>query len=77
MACLLWLIDSPALSPWLTDDERRYLELRQQARRVVKPNEYRDKHFDKDAFFSIILDWKMWLLILANWSNAVPNYAMK
>ncbi|KAH6693576.1 high-affinity nicotinic acid transporter [Plectosphaerella plurivora] len=77
VACLLWLIDSPALSPWLTGDERRYLELRQQARRVVKPNEYRDKHFDKEAFFSIILDWKMWLLILANWSNAVPNYAMK
>lgn len=75
--CFPFLVDSPALSGWLDQDEKRYLELRQAARRVVKPDEFRDKHLDKAAFFSVVLDWKMWLLILANWSNAVPNYAMK
>ncbi|KAM0331621.1 hypothetical protein ACHAQA_003300 [Verticillium albo-atrum] len=75
--CFFLLVDSPALSKWLDADEKRFLELRQAARRVVRPDEYRDKHFDKHAFYSVVFDWKMWLLIFANWSNAVPNYAMK
>ncbi|KAM0568944.1 hypothetical protein ACHAP9_005020 [Verticillium nonalfalfae] len=75
--CFFLLVDSPALSKWLDADEKRFLELRQAARRVVRPDEFRDKHFDKHAFYSVVFDWKMWLLIFANWSNAVPNYAMK
>ena len=76
--CIFLLIDSPALSTrWLEPDEIRFLELRQQARRVIKPSEFRDHHFSKEALFSVLLDWKIYLLIFANWSNAVPNYAMK
>ncbi|CRK33818.1 hypothetical protein BN1708_006180 [Verticillium longisporum] len=75
--CFFLLVDSPPLSKWLDADEKRFLELRQAARRVVRPDEFRDKHFDKHAFYSVVFDWKMWLLIFANWSNAVPNYAMK
>lgn len=78
VACFLVLIDSPALSSaWLTPDEIRYLELRQIARRVHSPKEYREKSFDKHALMAVITDWKMYLLILGSWSNAVPNYAMK
>ncbi|KAE9571599.1 putative transporter [Colletotrichum fructicola] len=75
--CFFFLVDSPALSKWLDPEEVRFLELRQQARRVVRPNEFRDHHFDKHAFLSVLTDWKIYLLILANWSNAVPNYALK
>ncbi|KAF9880183.1 major facilitator superfamily transporter [Colletotrichum karsti] len=77
ITCFFCLVDSPSLSKWLDPDEVRFLELRQQARRVVQPNEFRDKHFDKESFISVLTDWKIYLLILANWSNAVPNYAMK
>lgn len=75
--CFFFLIDSPALSKWLDADEKRYLELRQEARRVHRPSEFREKHFDKQALMSVLTDWKIYLLIFANWSNAVPNYAMK
>ncbi|RYP20478.1 hypothetical protein DL765_002777 [Monosporascus sp. GIB2] len=76
--CFTLLIDSPALSTkWLDADEVRYLELRQQSRRITKPSEFREHHFDKELLFSVLTDWKIYLLILANWSNAVPNYAMK
>jgi hypothetical protein len=75
--CFFFLLDSPARAKFLNDDEKRYLVLRQQARRVVRSDEYRDKHFDRKAFFSVIFDWKMYLLIFSNWSNAVPNYALK
>lgn len=75
--CFFFLIDSPALSKWLDVDEKRYLELRQEARRVHRPSEFREKHFDKQALMSVLTDWKIYLLIFANWSNAVPNYAMK
>ena len=79
--CFLFLVDSPALSSrWLEADEIRYLELRQMARRSNTPKEFRDnsnKHFDLAIFKDIFCDYKIYLLIFANWSNAVPNYAMK
>lgn len=76
--CFLILADSPALAhSWLTPDEIRYLELRQVARQIHAPRDFSEKRFDWSALRSVALDWKMYLLILANWSNAVPNYAMK
>ncbi|KAJ1334965.1 MFS transporter ACS family allantoate permease [Microdochium nivale] len=78
VACFFFLVDTPALSSkWLTPDQIRYLEARQNTRRLTAPNEFRDNHFDKASVLSVIGDWKMYLLIFANWSNAVPNYAMK
>ncbi|KAK7991333.1 major facilitator superfamily domain-containing protein [Apiospora saccharicola] len=69
--CFPLLIDSPALSGrWLEPDEIRYLELRQIARRVGNTTEYREKHFDVSAFWAVVADWKMYLLILGSWSNA-------
>jgi len=78
VACFFLLVDSPTLSSaWLTPDEIRYLELRQAARRSHQAPEARQKTFDWTALRAVATDWKMYLLILANWSNAVPNYAMK
>ncbi|KAB8279147.1 major facilitator superfamily domain-containing protein [Aspergillus minisclerotigenes] len=69
------LLDSPQLSSaWLTPDEVRFLEVRQIA------NSTQGAHKDGvawSALISVLTDWKIYLLILANWSNAVPNYALK
>ncbi len=79
--CFFLLCDSPALSArWLDAEEIRYLELRQLARRSNGPLELKDKarkQFDVAIFNDIFWDYKIYLLVLANWSNAVPNYAMK
>ncbi|CAM1506074.1 Fc.00g057150.m01.CDS01 [Cosmosporella sp. VM-42] len=77
--CFFFLCDSPALSTrWLDAQEIRYLELRQLRRRVTTPGEYKDeKGFNSSIFKDILFDYKIYLLIFANWSNAVPNYAMK
>ncbi|WXC42306.1 hypothetical protein QX201_002085 [Fusarium graminearum] len=72
-----FLIDSPTLSYWLTDEEKRYLTLRQASRRVTNSGEYREKTFDKGALFSVIKDWKIYLLTIMSWSNAAPNYGLK
>ncbi|EGX88203.1 Major facilitator superfamily transporter [Cordyceps militaris CM01] len=76
--CFLMLCDSPALSTrWLDADEIRYLELRQLARRPGIPRDNAKKHFNLAIFKDILCDYKIYLLAFANWSNAVPNYAMK
>lgn len=78
IACYWLLIDSPELSTrWLDSDEIRYLKLRQVARRNTRPDEYRDKGFDKGVFLSVLKDWKIYCLIFAFWSNVVPNYGLK
>lgn len=77
--CFFLLCDTPALSAgWLEPEEIRYLELRQLARRVTSPGEYKeDDHFNWALFKDVFMDFKIYLLIFTNWSNAVPNYAMK
>lgn len=78
--CFFLLCDSPALSSkWLEADEIRYLELRQLRRRVTTPGEFKDggSHFNLQIFKDLFCDYKLYLLIFSNWSNAVPNYAMK
>lgn len=78
VVCYLCLIDSPALSSrFLDPEEIRYLELRQIARRINNTSDGKEKTFDWRALVAVLVDWKIYLLILANWSNAVPNYAMK
>lgn len=72
--CFPLLIDSPSLSGgWLEPEEIRYLELRQIARRVSSTADEKAKHFDKSALWAVVTDWKVYLLTLGSWSNAVPN----
>lgn len=74
----LLLIDTPALSSWLTPDERKYLELRQIA---VQGNSIRVREAEKSRKWqitkSVILDWQLYLQALVYCSNTVPNYGMK
>ncbi|KAL4863851.1 hypothetical protein BDV12DRAFT_206161 [Aspergillus spectabilis] len=74
--CFFLLLDSPSLSSsWLTPSEIRFLEVRQIANSVQTTPK---KHgVDWPAILSVLTDWKVYLLILGSWSNAVPNYAMK
>lgn len=76
VACFFCLIDSPALSfRWLDADEIRFLELRQCARRMQGSHKSteRKKTMCWDALWAVMTDWKIYLLILVNWSNAVPS----
>ncbi|KAL4811641.1 major facilitator superfamily domain-containing protein [Aspergillus spinulosporus] len=70
------LLDSPSLSSSrLTPSEIRFLELRQLANSVRSP--HNRKSVNWSAISSVLTDWKIYLLILGSWTNAVPNYAMK
>ncbi|GAB1210183.1 hypothetical protein APSETT445_008973 [Aspergillus pseudonomiae] len=69
------LVDSPQRSSgWLAPDEIRFLEVRQLANSTQGSQK---KGVAWGALISVLTDWKIYLLILANWSNAVPNYALK
>lgn len=74
-----FLIDTPALSgSWLTPDEIKYLQLRQEA---LKGNSKRVKEAEKSRKWqitkSVILDWQIYLQGFVYWSNTAPNYGMK
>ncbi|SMR46440.1 unnamed protein product [Zymoseptoria tritici ST99CH_1E4] len=77
LACFPLLIDTPALSQrWLDPEEIRYLEVRQVARQA-RQTEDNGKKFDFRVFKSVLLDWKIYCLILAFWSNVTPNYGLE
>ena len=79
VACFWLLIDTPKHSSnWLTPDEIRYLELRQIAAGRVKPvGHKRSKTFDRRIFWGVLVDSKIYLLIVMFWSNVAPNYGLK
>ncbi|KAE8391576.1 major facilitator superfamily domain-containing protein [Aspergillus alliaceus] len=69
------LLDSPQLSSgWLMPDEIRFLEVRQMANSIQGTQQ---SGVTWGAVISVLTDWKIYLLILASWSNSVPNYALK
>ncbi|KAL4897083.1 major facilitator superfamily domain-containing protein [Aspergillus ambiguus] len=75
IACYFLLIDSPRLSSsWLSPDEIRFLEVRQLANSIQGS---RKKGLDWKSLTGVLGDWKIYLLIMGSWSNAVPNYALK
>ncbi|CAG7925649.1 unnamed protein product [Penicillium olsonii] len=78
VATFFLLVDTPALSSWLTSEERRYLQLRQLA---VQGNSTRVKEAEKSRMWeiarSVITDWQLYLQALVYCSNTVPNYGMK
>ncbi|EPS38004.1 hypothetical protein H072_8259 [Dactylellina haptotyla CBS 200.50] len=78
VVCYTFLVESPALSTgWLDSDEIRYLELRQLSRRIHMSSDSQNSIPTKTLLFEVLTDWKMVLLIFVNWSQAVPNYALK
>ncbi|KAL4912758.1 MFS general substrate transporter [Aspergillus aurantiobrunneus] len=76
--CFFLLVDSPSTSKWLTPSEIRFLEARQIANNTTHSHSHSNNStIDWPAILSVLTDWKVYLLILGSWSNAVPNYAMK
>ncbi|KAL4940163.1 major facilitator superfamily domain-containing protein [Aspergillus oleicola] len=74
--CFFLLLGSPSSSSrWLTPSEIRYLEIRQIANSIH--TQQRETTSNLPIIISVLADWKIYLLILGSWSNAVPNYAMK
>lgn len=73
------LADSPALSSsWLDPDEIRFLELRQHDRIEYGVGGAGKKRMvNWDVLLEVVKDWKIYLLVLVNWSCAVPGYALK
>lgn len=78
IATFFLLVDTPALSSWLTPEECRYLQLRQFA---VQGNNARVREAEKSRKWeiakSVICDWQLYLQALVYCSNTVPNYGMK
>ncbi|CAK1361025.1 putative transporter [Cercospora beticola] len=79
VACFWILVDTPKHSHrWLTPDEIRYLELRQIAAGRVKPQgQPKEKGINWKVLWSVLCDWKIYLLIIMFWSNVTPNYGLK
>jgi hypothetical protein len=74
LACYLLLLVSPSLSRLAYLGEIRYLEVRQQASTIAGAHQ---GGFSRKILFGVMTDWKIYLLIFANWANSVPNYALK
>jgi MFS family permease len=72
----LLIIDSAELAKWLTDDEKRFIDLRLRVSGVRSTTEEGDK-FSWKLLFATMTDWKIWLSIILAWANSVPNAAFK
>jgi MFS family permease len=72
----LLIIDSAELASWLSDDEKRFIDLRLRLSGVRAHTDEGDK-FSWKLLFQTMIDWKLWLGILLAWANSVPNAAFK
>lgn len=72
----LLIIDTPERAKWLSDDEKRFIDLRLKLSGVRSTTQEGDK-FSWKLLFQTITDWKIALAILMFWANAVPNAAFK
>jgi sugar phosphate permease len=70
------IIDTPEKANWLTDNEKRFIDLRLRLSGVRAHTEEGDK-FSCKLLLRTMLDWKVWLGILLAWANSVPNAAFK
>ena len=72
----LLIIDSPEEAAWLTEDEKRFIDLRLRLSGVRTATGEGDK-FSWRLLFRTMIDWKIWLGIMLAWANSVPNAAFK
>lgn len=70
------IVDSPEKSKWLSEDEKRFLDLRLRLSGVRAQTEEGDK-FSWKLLLHTMIDWKIWLGIILAWANSVPNAAFK
>jgi MFS family permease len=72
----LLIIDTPEKAKWLSDDEKRFIDLRLRLSGVRTNTEKVDKISWK-LLIRTLVDWKILLAILLTWANSVPNTAFK
>ncbi|KAL4727978.1 hypothetical protein ACLX1H_004684 [Fusarium chlamydosporum] len=72
----LLIIDTPERAKWLSDEEKRYIDLRLKLSGVRANTEEGDK-FSWKLIFKTMTDWKVMLGIILAWANSVPNSAFK
>jgi MFS family permease len=72
----LLIIDTPERAKWLSDDEKRFIDLRLRLSGVRSTTEEGDK-FSWKLLLTTMSDWKILLGILLAWANSVPNAAFK
>ncbi|KAH7183386.1 major facilitator superfamily domain-containing protein [Fusarium flagelliforme] len=72
----LLIIDTPERAKWLSDDEKRYIDLRLRMSGVRANTEEGDR-FSWKLLFKTMTDWKVMLGVVLAWANSVPNAAFK
>jgi len=71
------LADSPARSKWLSDDERRFIELAMVVQDGSKKNTALTSKVTSSVFKQVFTDWQLYVQGIIYWSNTVPNNAFK
>lgn len=72
----LLIIDTPERATWLSDDEKRFIDLRLRLSGVRSATQEGDQ-FSWKLLFQAMTDWKVNLAVLLAWANSVPNAAFK
>lgn len=72
----LLIIDTPERAKWLSDDEKRFIDLRLRLSGVRSATQEGDK-FSWKLLYQTMTDWKICLGILLAWANSAPNAAFK
>lgn len=79
--CIFCLPDTPALSTkFLQPDEIRFLQTRKLAVQRINQDAREEgsrRRFPWKTLVSVLLDWKIYLMVIIYWSNSMPNYAIK
>ncbi|KAK2041937.1 MFS general substrate transporter [Colletotrichum somersetense] len=70
------IVDTPEMAKWLSDDEKRFIDLRLRLSGVRSQTQEGDK-LSWRLLFQTLTDWKIGLGILLAWANSVPNAAFK
>ncbi|RSL92677.1 hypothetical protein CEP52_013680 [Fusarium oligoseptatum] len=77
LICPLIIIDTPALSKWLTEDEKRYLILHKEVEDGGRKVQTKGHKITGKVLFATLTDWKIYLQAIIALSNTIPNYGFK
>lgn len=75
VACFFLLIDTPDLSPWLTEKEKKYLALEHFIKNGGLFGE-KNKQNNWKVFLEVIADWKLWVMASFLLINSTAGYGM-
>jgi len=76
VSCPFILVDSPARSKWLTEDEARYITLRKIAQDGGRTIQSKAEKLTKKVTVSVFTDWKVYFQGFICFCAAVPSYGL-